>query len=266
MKRDGHTHTQFCRHGSGEDAELFVQEAIRLGIEVYSFTEHAPLPEGVAQICAQADEAIYECNMLMSDLRPYLNEMNRLKRKYAGHIELLVGLEVDFIEGYEKEIKDFLDEYGGHLEDSILSVHLDPPYMIDYNPETTGILIDKYGSVHNFEKRYFDLLKKSVEADLGRYRPHRIGHPSLCRKFRKNFSREDQDRFLEDTGTWENLVRATHSQDYWMDLNYAGLRKIDCGEVYPPKVLEESARSLGMGFVFGSDAHAVRDLRIAHLN
>lgn len=264
MKRDGHTHTQFCRHGSGEDAELFVRKAIQLGIEVYSFTEHAPLPQEALEACAQVDEAIYVCNMPMSDLRPYLNEMNRLKRKYAGHIELLVGLEVDFVEGYEDQIRDFLNEYGGYLDDSILSVHLDLPYMIDYNIETTGILIDKYGSVANFEQRYFDLLVKSMEADLGPYRPHRIGHPTLCRKFRKKFPQEDQTRFLEETDPWKRVVQTAKGQGYWMDRNHAGLRKIDCGEYYPPKSFIDLARERGISFVFGSDAHSVQDLRIAH--
>jgi Histidinol phosphatase and related hydrolases of the PHP family len=31
MLTDGHTHTQFCPHGSGQDAELMIQRAIKLG-------------------------------------------------------------------------------------------------------------------------------------------------------------------------------------------------------------------------------------------
>ncbi len=45
MKRDGHTHTEFCPHGSGEDVELFILKAIKLGFTEYSITEHNPLPK-----------------------------------------------------------------------------------------------------------------------------------------------------------------------------------------------------------------------------
>ena len=43
-KWDGHTHSQFCPHGSREKTSLMVEKAIRLGFEYYSITEHAPLP------------------------------------------------------------------------------------------------------------------------------------------------------------------------------------------------------------------------------
>ncbi len=48
LKQDGHSHTEFCPHGSGEDVELMIQKAIRLGFESYSITEHAPLPPAFA--------------------------------------------------------------------------------------------------------------------------------------------------------------------------------------------------------------------------
>ncbi|MFD1901280.1 PHP domain-containing protein [Enterococcus termitis] len=47
MKRDGHTHTEYCPHGNVEDTELLIQKAISLGFKEYSITEHAPLPKGI---------------------------------------------------------------------------------------------------------------------------------------------------------------------------------------------------------------------------
>lgn len=44
LKREGHSHTEFCPHGSGDDVELMIQRAIYLGFKEYSITEHAPLP------------------------------------------------------------------------------------------------------------------------------------------------------------------------------------------------------------------------------
>lgn len=55
IKREGHSHTEFCPHGSGEDVELMIQKAIKLGFQEYSITEHAPLPEA-SQICMPANK------------------------------------------------------------------------------------------------------------------------------------------------------------------------------------------------------------------
>jgi hypothetical protein len=43
MKKDGHTHTEFCPHGSEEDVELYIIEAIKQNFTEYSITEHAPI-------------------------------------------------------------------------------------------------------------------------------------------------------------------------------------------------------------------------------
>ena len=45
MKWDGHTHTNFCPHGTKDKIEEYIEQAIRLGFTDYSITEHAPLPE-----------------------------------------------------------------------------------------------------------------------------------------------------------------------------------------------------------------------------
>ena len=47
IKRDGHIHTPFCPHGSKASLEAYVEEAICLGREEISFTEHFPLPKHI---------------------------------------------------------------------------------------------------------------------------------------------------------------------------------------------------------------------------
>ena len=41
MKANYHTHTRWCRHGSGE-IEDFVREAIKKGLDTLAVTEHVP--------------------------------------------------------------------------------------------------------------------------------------------------------------------------------------------------------------------------------
>lgn len=49
IKRDGHIHTPFCPHRTKDDLEAYVHEAIKLGREEITFTEHFPLPAGVTK-------------------------------------------------------------------------------------------------------------------------------------------------------------------------------------------------------------------------
>ena len=42
---------------------------------------------------------------------------------YKGKIKINCGLEIDYIEGFESEIKETLNQIGSKLDDAILSVH-----------------------------------------------------------------------------------------------------------------------------------------------
>lgn len=57
------------------------------------------------------------------DLMPYFEELQHLQKQYAQDIRIRIGLEVDYIQGFEQETRQFLDTYGHFLDDAILSVH-----------------------------------------------------------------------------------------------------------------------------------------------
>jgi len=100
MKRDGHVHTPFCPHGTKDRFEDYIEKALTLGMEEISFTEHAPLPKGFMDTTPAKDSA-----MSWSELSLYFDELERVKKIYKGKIKINSGLEIDFIEGFESEIK-----------------------------------------------------------------------------------------------------------------------------------------------------------------
>src|SRR5689334_8053749 len=106
-RRDGHTHTQFCPHGSRESTEQFIERAIVLGFESYSLTEHPPLPRNFVDPAPEQN-----CGMRQEDLEPYLLHAQELKELYADRIGIRVGLEVYYIPGYESEVREMLNTYG----------------------------------------------------------------------------------------------------------------------------------------------------------
>lgn len=92
------------------------------------------LPEGFEDPAPAKDSSI-EADKMES----YINDVKKIKEKYKDQIKINIGAEVDYIEGFEEEIKNNLNKYGEYLEDSILSVHMikieDKYYCMDFSCE-----------------------------------------------------------------------------------------------------------------------------------
>ena len=65
--------------------EDFVRFALSEGFTSYGFSSHAPLPFSTAW------------TMEWDRMNDYLAEFHRIKEKYAGKIELYLGLEIDYL-------------------------------------------------------------------------------------------------------------------------------------------------------------------------
>ena len=81
-----HSHTQFC-DGHAEMPE-FAAKAAEMGFSHYGFSPHSPVP------------IESPCNMKTDDVAEYLGIFNRLKQEYAGQVELLVSMEIDYLGDY----------------------------------------------------------------------------------------------------------------------------------------------------------------------
>src|SRR5262247_2926414 len=126
--------------------------------------------------------------MRREDFEAYLLHAEELKRRYADRIEIRVGLEVDYIPGFESEVREMLNRNGSQLDDALLSVHFLEGKggwrCVDLSPEDfQDGLIDAYGSVEAVHRAYWAAVKLAVEADLGPRKPRRMSHLSLAHKF-----------------------------------------------------------------------------------
>jgi histidinol-phosphatase (PHP family) len=253
--KDGHVHTQYCPHGSKDNVDDYLEKALKLGYTEITFAEHAPLPGGFTDPTPLKDSA-----MMLRDLDDYFRTIEKAKNEYKGKIKINAGLEVDFIEGYEKETTAFLNEYGGHIDDAVLSVHFlrnpDGGYdCIDYSPESFGAMIESYGSLEAVHHMYYRTVLKSVLADLGTYKPKRIGHITLANKFQLKYP--TGKRFEEEIDV---ILQNIADKGYELDYNGAGTAKPLCREPYPPDWVISKANALGIPLVYGSDAHQAKEL------
>lgn len=154
-----HSHCTFCDGRS--TPEDFVKFAISHGFRAYGFSSHSPLPF----------ETFW--NMSKDDMPEYLEEINRLKEKYAGQLEIYTSLEIDYLdETYNPSIAYFqelpLDYRIGSIHFLPLSEHLSEDNMVcidgafaDYKDS-----VDRYfeGKISKLVTRYFDSTLQMIEA------------------------------------------------------------------------------------------------------
>lgn len=78
-----HSHCTFC--DGRAPLEAFIVEAIAQGFTSYGISSHAPLPFST------------HWSMDWDQMPDYLQEARLLQQKYAGQIELYIGLEIDYL-------------------------------------------------------------------------------------------------------------------------------------------------------------------------
>lgn len=85
-----HTHTKRCRHASGEDEE-YVQAALDRGLQILGFADHSPY--------IFPGDYYSTMRMPMNELEDYVSSVLALREKYAGQIQIRLGLELEYYPG-----------------------------------------------------------------------------------------------------------------------------------------------------------------------
>lgn len=103
QKFNYHQHTYRCGHADMEIAdEEYVLEYIKMGFEKIAFTDHCPEKNEI--------DTREKVRMKYSERKEYLESIKKLKEKFAEQIEILVGYEVEFLPGEEKNIEELKEE------------------------------------------------------------------------------------------------------------------------------------------------------------
>ena len=231
MRIDLHNHTILCNHAT-ESVDEYVQRAIELGIDEYGFADHAPMNY----------DPKYRMNI--SQKQQYEKWVLDAKEKYKDKIKVLLGYEVDYLDGYilDEVIKSKVDYLIG-------SVHFlrnkSDMWGFD-NPEFIGVYKSK--DIDTIWVEYFDAIKAMAKTGLFDI----VGHFDLIKVFKflpkKDIKLIAKDALLEIKKS--NMV---------LEINPAGLRK-PINETYPSKQLLELAFELQIDITFGSDAHSVEQV------
>jgi len=223
MRIDLHNHTTLCHHAKGS-VEEYVLKAIEQKIDVFGFSDHAPM------------DFDPKYRMSFQEMQKYKDEVLHVKKKYADKIEILFAYEVDFLAGHmdERILQAEVDYLIG-------SVHFINEWGFD-NPEFIGQY--EHEDIDSIWQKYFDLIEQMAESghfDI-------VGHIDLIKVFKYLPKRPVID-------IAHKAMYAIKKADMVLELNVAGYRK-PIGEPYPSQELLELAYSLDIPITFSSDAHS----------
>lgn len=238
---DTHTHTARCGHATGRDDE-FVEAAIARGLGAIALTDHLPfywLPR------EQHDPTL---GMAPEELPRYVDAVLALKERYRGRIEVLLGIEADFIQGREELLAAELARYP-------FDVVLGSEHWLD------GWLVDAPSSVARFQlgeaevERIWARYAELVMAAAGSGIFDVLTHLDLPKKFGFRPTRPF-------AGREDDVVAAVAASGCAVELSSGGLRK-PVGEEYPAPSLLRRLVGAGVPLVFASDAHAPAEVGFA---
>ncbi|MBN2722292.1 MAG: histidinol-phosphatase [Campylobacterales bacterium] len=227
MRIDLHNHTIRCNHADGSIDE-YIRQAIALGVDIYGFSEHAPM------------EFDQNYRLRFDEMKLYEKDVLDAREKYKNEIDILLGYEIDFLPKYmdERVLKAKVDYLIG-------SVHFINEWGFD-NPEFIGGYEGR--DINEIWQSYFDTVESMAKSGLFDI----AGHLDLLKVFK--FLPTKDVRLLA-----KNALKAIKKTDMTVEINTAGLRK-PIEEIYPSRPLIEEMYELDIPITFGSDAHKIEHI------
>ena len=230
-KVDYHMHTPLCGHAEGEP-EQYVEQALKVGLEEIGFSDHAPL--------VSHEDPRYTMNRKQLPL--YHAMIEKAQKKYKK-FPIKLGLEADFIPGFEKETRTLLAAYP--YDFVIGSIHFIDRWAFD-DPEEKIKWRDK--DINAVYRDYYKLLRQSAESGLFDI----MGHVDLVKKFGHRAS-------ADLTPEVERTADAFKRSGVTVEINTSGLRK-PVNEIYPSLNVLKIYRGHDVPITFSSDSHDPQDV------
>ena len=242
-----HQHSYFS-DGSSEP-ETYVQNALKLGFKAMGFSEHSPLPFPT------------KFSLKENRVEDYVQETERLKKKYGDRIELYRALEMDFIPGFSENF-DFWRKKA-KLDYAIGSVHMVQPvndselWFID-GPDSSiyddGLQKFFGMDIKKAVKNYFYQVNQMIDNQKFEI----VGHVDKIKMHNQN------RYFTEDESWYRSLVEETvhliREKDLIVEVNTRGLYKKRSDRLFPDDFALQRIKEMNIPVLISSDAHKPEEL------
>lgn len=234
---DLHTHTCFC-DGHSTPEEMVIA-AIDKGITTLGLLAHSyvEFDRGYAINPARTEE--------------FRGEVERLKEKYRGKIEILFGIEADY----------YATELYGKTDYVIGSVHYlkfgDKYRSLDMSAEELCRIVDEefggdwYAMCEEYYERLSDI-KERCAADI-------VGHFDIVTKFNEG------DRLFDTSAeryrkAWKIAADKLIADGLCFEINTGAIARGKRTTPYPSVEITEYLKSRGAHLILSSDAHCAENL------
>ena len=213
------------------------------GKSTYEDIVNAAIAKGLTEVGLSDHLCIHFPNWAVKEgnFSNLISDIQNLKEKNDLPIKIKFGLEVDYIEGKENEIKNLICLFP--VDYIIGSVH----YVEDWNFDT-NLLDFKTADIDSFYHNYFRLVQQASRSRLFDI----IGHADLAKKFNyyPSFNLEKY---------YENTAMVFSKTDMVVELNTSGKDKL-CNEFYPSNQFIKYCFEYNVPFTLGSDSHSHNEI------
>lgn len=217
---DSHLHTPYCRHAVGEPEE-YCHVAVEKGLKGVVFTCHAPAPERFGP------------RMTLDEYPLYLSDIGKCTKAFEGKLDVLSGLECDYMPGEESWLTKVLESQ--ELDFVLGSVHCFYDFYIDRY----------YRNAKVFQEIYFLHLAEAAETGLF----DALAHPDLVKNcLAGNWNVEDAMESIKPS--LDRIAKTGVA----LELNTSGLLKT-IPEIFPSARFLEEMHKRSIPLVLGSDSH-----------
>lgn len=243
MLSDLHVHTNFS-DGKNTPEEV-VQAAIALGMDCLGFSDHSHSPQPGGD----------RWSMPLAKKGEYIEEIARLKRKYAGRIKILCGTEQDL---YSDAPTDGYDYLIASLHFLLLPCEEEIYMPVDETPELYLPTVEKYfgRDIYALCEAYYAQL-----AAMPQLVPDAsiIGHFDYITIFQEKLPLFDEShpRYI---AAWKKAVDALLTMNIPFEINTGGISRGHRTTPYPAAPIREYILAHGGRLILSSDSHRVETL------
>lgn len=234
-----HSHSLYCDGRAG--LEDFVRFALSKGFTSYGFSSHAPLPFATAW------------TMEWDRMDDYLAEFHRLKEKYAGRIELYIGLEIDYLnEESNPSVARFRELPLDYRIGSVHMLYNDKGEVVDVDVPADAFkkIVDEQfdGNLEHVVYLYYERLTRMLK--LGGF--DIVGHAD-----KMHYNAACYRPGLLDEDWYDRLVRDYFAEiarlGYQVEINTKAYH--DLGTFYPNERYFSLLHDMGIRVQVNSDSH-----------
>ena len=228
MKANYQTHTERCRHAQGTE-EDYIREALKAGVSILGFSDHAPFPDHD-----------FGFRMPYDELETHLSALDRLAKLHASDIVIRKGLEIEYLPRYRDYYERLLTRDG--LDYLLLGEHFYPDHG------EAPFITSAQSTLDNI--RYAEGIAAALKTGYF----FAVAHPDL---FTMNHFAWDRNC----DAAVDIILNAAVSAGAILELNANGFRRgvhsYPDGDryMYPHIKFWEAAAQTGLPVIIGSDCH-----------